>query len=314
MSGPGNRLAGRPASATDLSRLAAGRAARTAAAGWTAERDAALTELWADHGLSASEIGTRICVTKNSVIGRARRLQLPPRQTPIGLTTITAHRRAQLDAAGGWTEGRVLMLRRLWDAGVIAADIGRRLDITKTAVLGKARALGLPRRPSPIIRRAPRATRPASTGLTAAAAPVATRTRADRPCCWPVSKGRSCDAPSVERKPVLPLPLPHGVSELARRLMAATSKAKPWTDAARAEAMDLRRQGLSDNAIAERLGRDRSNVARTLGKAAPPISPVGRVAEDTGRGTDGVLPVGSPVSWGCISAAPWPQYEPVRHG
>jgi GcrA cell cycle regulator len=46
---------------------------------WTPERAAALITLW-NEGLCASEIGRRLCVTKNAVIGKAFRLQLPKRR------------------------------------------------------------------------------------------------------------------------------------------------------------------------------------------------------------------------------------------
>jgi GcrA cell cycle regulator len=46
---------------------------------WTAERAAALIALW-NEGVCASEIGRQLCVTKNAVIGKAFRLQLPQRR------------------------------------------------------------------------------------------------------------------------------------------------------------------------------------------------------------------------------------------
>ncbi len=48
---------------------------------WTPERVAELTKLWAS-GLSASEIGRRLGVTKNSVVGKVRRLDLAMRRQP----------------------------------------------------------------------------------------------------------------------------------------------------------------------------------------------------------------------------------------
>lgn len=51
--------------------------------GWSPERDAALTQLWADRNLSAAEIGRRLGITKNSVVGRSHRLRLPARQSPV---------------------------------------------------------------------------------------------------------------------------------------------------------------------------------------------------------------------------------------
>jgi GcrA cell cycle regulator len=45
---------------------------------WSAEQDAQLRQHW-DAGHSTAEIGRRMGVTKNSIIGRAHRLLLPPR-------------------------------------------------------------------------------------------------------------------------------------------------------------------------------------------------------------------------------------------
>ena len=50
---------------------------------WTAEISEELARLWLE-GLPASEIGRRIGVSKNSAIGRAHRLGLPGRVSPIG--------------------------------------------------------------------------------------------------------------------------------------------------------------------------------------------------------------------------------------
>lgn len=48
---------------------------------WTPERVAELTKLWAT-GLSASEIGRRMGITKNAVVGKVRRLDLTMRRAP----------------------------------------------------------------------------------------------------------------------------------------------------------------------------------------------------------------------------------------
>jgi GcrA cell cycle regulator len=51
-----------------------------------------------------------------------------------------------------WAEETIVRLRALWDEGLSTAEIGRRLGVTKNAVVGKAHRLDLPARPSPIRR------------------------------------------------------------------------------------------------------------------------------------------------------------------
>lgn len=48
---------------------------------WTPERIAALIALWNEE-LPTSEIGRRLCITKNAVIGKVHRLGLPKRRLP----------------------------------------------------------------------------------------------------------------------------------------------------------------------------------------------------------------------------------------
>ncbi len=61
-----------------------------------------------------------------------------------------------------WTPDRVKTLMALWAEGVSTLEIGRRLGVTKNAVVGKVHRLGLPKRQSPISSapRAPRAAKP----------------------------------------------------------------------------------------------------------------------------------------------------------
>jgi len=49
---------------------------------WTSERIAALIALW-NEGLTTSEIGNRLGITKNAVVGKVHRLGLPKRGSPI---------------------------------------------------------------------------------------------------------------------------------------------------------------------------------------------------------------------------------------
>jgi GcrA cell cycle regulator len=138
-----------------------------------------------------------------------------------------------------WTEETVMRLRGLWDEGLSTAEIGRRLGMTKNAIVGKAHRLDLPARPSPIRRgsgerrpRQPRLRRtpgptlpplasvrqaPPTTARLAPAghqAPQPPRLQAVPPprygrvitCCWPIGEPgtksfRFCDSPSVPGKP-----------------------------------------------------------------------------------------------------------------
>ncbi len=61
-----------------------------------------------------------------------------------------------------WTDQTVSTLRILWDEGHSTADIGRRMDTTKNAIIGKAHRLELPARPSPIRAASPARVEPAS--------------------------------------------------------------------------------------------------------------------------------------------------------
>jgi GcrA cell cycle regulator len=49
-----------------------------------------------------------------------------------------------------WNEERIAELGRLWREGHSTAEIGRRLGLTKNAVIGKAHRLELAARPSPV--------------------------------------------------------------------------------------------------------------------------------------------------------------------
>lgn len=58
------------------------RNALSVAAGWDEEREARLTKLWKD-GLSCGGIAKVLGVTRNSVIGKARRMKLPPHSAAV---------------------------------------------------------------------------------------------------------------------------------------------------------------------------------------------------------------------------------------
>jgi len=49
-----------------------------------------------------------------------------------------------------WTPVRVSALIALWEEGLATSEIGRRLGVTKNAIIGKVHRLGLAKRQSPI--------------------------------------------------------------------------------------------------------------------------------------------------------------------
>lgn len=49
-----------------------------------------------------------------------------------------------------WSDDMIPRLRSLWDEGLSTAEIGRRLGVSKNAVVGKAHRLYLPARPQPV--------------------------------------------------------------------------------------------------------------------------------------------------------------------
>jgi GcrA cell cycle regulator len=125
-----------------------------------------------------------------------------------------------------WTEEAIAKLRTLWAEGHSTAEIGRKLNISKNAVVGKAHRLNLPPRPSPIRRHegesAPRPSAPkraqgptlpplsASMGTPVpglrAVMPAPKYSQRATPCCWPIGEpGKPsfhfCNAASVANKP-----------------------------------------------------------------------------------------------------------------
>ncbi len=131
-----------------------------------------------------------------------------------------------------WTDDVIGRLKALWLEGHSTAEIGRRMGISKNAVVGKAHRLNLAGRPSPIRRGPPgqrprraavkRVTGPTLPTLAAAALreagptppPPAAPLRAVRtggggrliPCCWPIGEPgtrsfRFCDDESLPGKP-----------------------------------------------------------------------------------------------------------------
>ncbi len=136
-----------------------------------------------------------------------------------------------------WSAEAIERLKALWAEGHSTAEIGRRMEISKNAVVGKAHRLNLSARPSPIRREpgdkpvaavpraprlpAPRSTlpqpamravpppvTPVSTPLTAPTTVVRAfpRFASKRDCCWPIGEPgtpefRFCSAEASGGKP-----------------------------------------------------------------------------------------------------------------
>lgn len=97
---------------------------------WTPERDAQLRSLW-DAGISGTDIGKRMGITKSAAIGRVHRLKLKPRVSPIA--TITRP----------WTEEEDARLRQLYGGFMNVEQIGQKLDRSPASIRYRAIHLGL---------------------------------------------------------------------------------------------------------------------------------------------------------------------------
>ena len=131
-----------------------------------------------------------------------------------------------------WNDEAIARIRALWAEGHSTAEIGRRMGVSKNAIVGKAHRLNLPARPSPIRhstgeKRPPRATVRRATGPTLPALQSVPRHPAPSPrppvllrpvpmqprpagrvsaCCWPLGEPgtpefRFCGDPTMPAKP-----------------------------------------------------------------------------------------------------------------
>jgi GcrA cell cycle regulator len=125
-----------------------------------------------------------------------------------------------------WTAEAIDQLRAYWAEGHSTAEIGRRMGISKNAVVGKAHRLNLDARPSPIRREAEGGERPAaqprrttppareSAPLRRLEQPMAPPAAVVRPfqrasartCCWPLGEPgtpefRFCSGDALTGKP-----------------------------------------------------------------------------------------------------------------
>ena len=115
-----------------------------------------------------------------------------------------------------WNDAMIAKLRVLWAEGLSTAEIGRRLNVSKCSVIGKAHRLGLPPRPSPIKSsseekkavpaRMPRVAPCHDDEPHVAEARPVKRIGISQPCCWPLGTPRTpdfrfCMAAGVPGKP-----------------------------------------------------------------------------------------------------------------
>jgi GcrA cell cycle regulator len=66
--------------------------------------------------------------------------------------TVSSRQRVQRNQDMVWDDETIRLLRELWTQGHSTAEIGRRLGVSKNAIVGKAHRLDLDARPSPIRR------------------------------------------------------------------------------------------------------------------------------------------------------------------
>ena len=59
---------------------------------------------------------------------------------------------SEITEGSRWDDDKITRLKTFWAEGLTTAEIGRRLGVTKNAVVGKVSRLHLPGRPSPIRR------------------------------------------------------------------------------------------------------------------------------------------------------------------
>ncbi len=126
-----------------------------------------------------------------------------------------------------WTDETITRLRALWAEGHSTAEIGRRLGVSKNAVVGKAHRLDLEGRPSPI-RPAAEGARPRPTARRVAGPtlpPLAsTRQPAALPSVGPSLMPRSVGALALKPVQVAPHVAPQRAPAPAPRLQAVAPR------------------------------------------------------------------------------------------
>ncbi len=192
---------------------------------WDDETIRVLRDLWA-QGLSTAEIGRRLSVSKNAIVGKAHRLELDARPSPIRRDSKAVAERApsiprmagptlpplaSADAANSVMPPAVMppavMPNAVMPAAVMPSTVATRVDVTvdeaAPAVTNvqplRPVPLESPKQAAPAVAIAP-APRPAPSQP-----PIQVRRYAPS-CCWPIGDPgtknfRFCDDMSVAGKP-----------------------------------------------------------------------------------------------------------------
>lgn len=107
-----------------------------------------------------------------------------------------------------WTDETITRLRALWTEGLSTAEIGRRLGVSKNAVVGKAHRLDLDARPSPIrpCPDGPRPRPPARRGRSPTLPPLASTARAAPYAAVPRLAAALAPRPQPVRQPTVATP------------------------------------------------------------------------------------------------------------
>lgn len=165
---------------------------------WTDQIIGQLRALWAE-GLSTAEIGRRMGVSKNAVVGKAHRLSLPPRPSPIRRDGPALRRTAALPRAVGSTLPPLTPASQPVPAPVAA--MAARPAESPVPVAARAPMAQDPVRPAPV----PEVERRPAPPLRAVSAPRGASGRITT-CCWPIGEPgtpafRFCDAEAAPSKP-----------------------------------------------------------------------------------------------------------------
>ncbi len=149
---------------------------------WNDETISRLRGLWAE-GHSTAEIGRRMGVSKNAVVGKAHRLNLPARPSPI-----------RRDGAQG-SAARPAAPRR-----VVGPTLPPLATVQPAAPAPAAVAVAAEPAPQPV------AATPRPQPVLRAVAPVAPGRHRSINCCWPIGEPgtksfRFCDGDAMQGKP-----------------------------------------------------------------------------------------------------------------